>query len=355
MRIHIAYIQGAYLREYEKAYAALVCEELRQHGGASGLAVEPVPSRADLIILLPSAQYKTPDFIKILENDPLIREYADRVYAIDYDDHPAGLLAGLYTSIEEPFFDPATHRSWPILFMNNDLVYGLVREAVLALDPRRLFSFVGAPSHPLRNRLCHLFPGRTNDYHVEELRKWYDHNDGDRRRFIEVTLESMFCLCPRGYACYTNRICETMAMARVPVIIADDWIPFSFEENIPYYLKVPEADIEHLPKILSGHRGQADEYRRNARMLWEKYCSASRRVVAAVECIAKMAAQPGQRMTYAAYRELWHSREFLERAGWTPRQQFALRMEQHLRRWFPAARVPGVSNLMRYRNAPGMN
>jgi len=354
MRVHIAYVQGAPLRDYERAYVPSFSEELRQQGGELGLVVEPDPARADFIILWEGFEYKTLDYLRILAQDPLIRQHAERVYSINYEDHPEGLLAGLYTSLESPFHDPKRHRIWPFFLMNNQQVYQLTREEVLAGSPRLLFSFMGAASHEVRKRLFALFSQPAPGYLVQHVGKWYNHNDEERGRFLSVALDSVFCLCPHGYCSYTPRITEVMAMARVPVIIADDWIPFSFEENLPYYVKVPERDLEHLPDILSGHRGRADEYRRNARMLWEKYCSASRRVVAAVESIAKMAAQSGDRITYASYQELWHSREFLERAGWTSRQQLALRMEQHLRRWFPTTKVPGVSNLMRYRNAPGM-
>jgi hypothetical protein len=140
-----------------------------------------------------------------------------------------------------------------------------------------------------------------------------------------------------------------MAMARVPVIIADDWVPFSFEEKIPYYIKVREEDVAWLPDILSARRSDAEEYRQNARFLWEKYCSVRNRFVSTVECFAKMAERNGEERSYAAYQERWHSKTFLENAGWTLRQQFALRMEQRARRWFPSIRMPGVSNLMRYR------
>ena len=139
-------------------------------------------------------------------------------------------------------------------------------------------------------------------------------------------------------------------MGRAPVVIADNWIPFTFKENIPYYLRVPESELEYLPEILNNRREEAREIGRNARILWEKYCSRSRRMVAALECIATLAASQGERLTFASLREMWHSKAFQEKCGWTTRQRLALRAEQRLRRWFPGIKIPGVSTLMRYRN-----
>ena len=214
MRVHLAYIHGAYLRDYENAYLPMVEAEMRQHGAAVDLYLEKDPTRSDIIVLLQSAQYKTRQYIDLLENDPLIRNHAERSYVIDYDDHPEGMLAGLYTSIEHPFFNPDIHRSWPILFMNNPFVYDVDPAAHSADPPTRLFSFIGAASHELRKRLFGLFSGASSSYHVAEIKKWYNHNDEDRRRFVQLAFDSAFCLCPRGYAAYTNRISEVMAMAR---------------------------------------------------------------------------------------------------------------------------------------------
>jgi hypothetical protein len=347
MRIHFAYPRDAFLRDYEKEYLAMVEHELRQHGGACGLQLAASPAQADILILLQSAQYKTREYIKVLESDPLIRDHAERIYVIDYDDHPEGMLAGLYTSIEAPFYDATLHRSWPILFMNNPFVYDLDVAGLWRRSPTRLFSFVGAASHRVRTQLFELFSSPSADYHVEEIKKWYNHNHSDRRRFLEVGIDSAFCLCPRGYAAYTNRISEVMAMGRAPVIIADDWIPFSFSETLPYYIRVAEKDVEHLPDILAARRDEAQTLGRNARTLWEHNCSKTRRITAAVECVAKLAAQ-GAKMSFVQYRELWHSKSFLRKAGWTTRQRLALRLEQRVQQWFPGVKVPGVSATMRH-------
>jgi hypothetical protein len=352
VKVHLAFVQNAFLREYEKAYVSQISSELRQSGAAAQITVETDPARADIIILLESAEYKTVDYLRLLENDPLIRQHAERVYTVNYDDHPEGLLAGLYTSLEGAHFQPDIHRIWPVLFMNNSLVNQLTTDEVLAHTPTRLFAFAGAESHALRAKLFRLFATPSPTWSVERIDKWYNHTDDDRRRFVNVALDSLFGLCPRGYTSYTNRICEVMALARVPVIIADDWQPFSFESDRPYYIRVPERDLEHLPDILAGQRREAEEYRRQARLIWERNCSPKRRMIAAIECAAQLAATPAGRPSYAAYRERWHSQEFLSGIGWTFRQRVALRLQQHVRRHFPTVNLPGITPEIWQRNAP---
>lgn len=351
MRVHVAYIQGGFLRDYERSYVPMVQEAIRTQGQEHGVHLEEDPAKADLIILWEGFQYKTPQYIERLENDPLIKCHTDRVAVINYDDHPEGFLRGLYTSLEPPFFDSSLHRIWPFMLMNNPLVAGLAREEVDPCVPQYLFSFAGAASHPVRQRLFATFHSPSPRYHITHVNKWYNHNEKERRQFIDLALSSRFCLCPHGYCAYTPRITEVMAMARVPVIIADDWIPFSFPESEPYYLKVPEREIAGLPDYLESQCSIADTYRHNARRLWEKYCAPQRSILAAVNALTSLVQNTASRRTFPEYRERWHSHTFRTQLGWTLPQRLALRAEQRVRRWIPAIKVPGVSPLMRYRNA----
>lgn len=351
MKFFISYLQDAHLREYEKQYVPQFSAEVDRQSASTRVRLVDRPEQADFIILWEGFEYKTPRYIDLLEADPLVRKHADRVYSINYDDHPEGFLAGAYTSLEAPFFLPEIHRIQPFFLMNNPRVYDLTREDVLRYAPSKLFSFRGAASHPIRKRLFSLYPTPTEEFHVEHVKRWYDHADDDRLAFARLALDSIFCLCPHGYAAYTPRITEVMSLARVPVIIADDWIPFSFGEETPYYIKVAEKDVDRLPQILRERAPEAESLRRNARRLWEEHCSPERRAVSIVESLAALAQRPGPKLTYDAYRDRWRSRALMKNLGWTPVQRLALRLEQHLQRRIPGARMPGVSPLMRYRNA----
>nr|GEV81876.1 probable glucuronoxylan glucuronosyltransferase IRX7 [Tanacetum cinerariifolium] len=76
-----------------------------------------------------------------------------------------------------------------------------------------------------------------------------------RRRFTGYHSEiarSTFCLCPLGWAPWSPRLVESIALGCVPVIIADG-IHLPFESTIPWTdisLIVAEKDVTHLAAIL---------------------------------------------------------------------------------------------------------
>ncbi|PWA94059.1 Exostosin-like protein [Artemisia annua] len=76
-----------------------------------------------------------------------------------------------------------------------------------------------------------------------------------RHRFAGYHSEiarSTFCLCPLGWAPWSPRLVEAVALGCIPVIIADG-IHLPFESTIPWpdiSLTVPEKDVAHLDTIL---------------------------------------------------------------------------------------------------------
>ncbi|GLJ06538.1 hypothetical protein SUGI_0041430 [Cryptomeria japonica] len=76
-----------------------------------------------------------------------------------------------------------------------------------------------------------------------------------RKRFQDYQSEivrSVFCLCPLGWAPWSPRIVESVALGCVPVIIADN-ISLPYSDVIPWHnisLTVPERDVAKLGKLL---------------------------------------------------------------------------------------------------------
>ncbi|GMG98784.1 hypothetical protein Nepgr_000624 [Nepenthes gracilis] len=67
-------------------------------------------------------------------------------------------------------------------------------------------------------------------------------------------VRSVFCLCPLGWAPWSPRLVESVALGCIPVIIADG-ISLPFPDAVPWpdiSLTVPENDVEKLGRIL-GH------------------------------------------------------------------------------------------------------
>lgn len=65
-------------------------------------------------------------------------------------------------------------------------------------------------------------------------------------------LRSVFCLCPLGWAPWSPRIVESVALGCVPVIIADN-VALPYPDVVPWAnisLSVPERDVAKLGKVL---------------------------------------------------------------------------------------------------------
>jgi putative beta-1,4-xylosyltransferase IRX10 len=90
------------------------------------------------------------------------------------------------------------------------------------------------------------------------LLKTYEHDplmqifEGPSKNYLEEVKNSVFCLCPRGFAPWSRRFFDSVALGCIPVIIADN-IELPFEEFIDYRkftVKVMESDIANLKDIL---------------------------------------------------------------------------------------------------------
>ncbi|KAI7734467.1 hypothetical protein M8C21_013380, partial [Ambrosia artemisiifolia] len=121
--------------------------------------------------------------------------------------------------------------------------------------PRDIFAFFRGKMevHP-KNVSGRFYSKRVR---TEILRKY----GNDRRFFLKrhrfpgyqsEIVRSMFCLCPLGWAPWSPRLVESVALGCVPVIIADG-IRLPFESTIPWSnisLTVRENDVAKLGHIL---------------------------------------------------------------------------------------------------------
>jgi len=196
------------------------------------------------------------------------------LFALSIEDQPLGVLPGIYTSLEPVNFDPKLHLSWPHLEAPNRVV-----EDALETSQRQhslLFTFSGSCSHPLRRKLFSTYGSEQNGiWNVQEIKRWYNHTEDEHEKYVEDILNSYFVLCPRGIACYSHRIFETILLERVPVIIADDWVPFSFAEQ-DYYVKIPESEVGNMASLLGQELEKYDDYLANLKIVKAKWLSQDR-------------------------------------------------------------------------------
>ena len=293
---------------WEEGYVRGFAAELCASTPATYHVVERVED-ADLVLLLESNKHKTPKSIPRYLQESVLTGFCSNVCSVNYEDTPAGILRGLYTSLEGNRFDEAIHKSWPALYLPNERVYDADEPLIQNTRPNYLFSFVGSVSHPLRRRLIGRYAVPNPRYKVLESKSWYNHSREENMNYIDAILASNFALCPRGHSCYTHRIPEVMALGRVPVVIADGWIPFSIPEK-DYFIRVPEKALDDLETILKTRRPEAEALGRRAREIWLKYFAKATRAQATTNAARELVARAAEPLTLAAYRRRWRSSHF---------------------------------------------
>jgi hypothetical protein len=92
-----------------------------------------------------------------------------------------------------------------------------------------LASFIGtSTTHPLRQQISTYISNKKDIYYFSRD-KWSEGVvEEDKKRFIEVTMRSKFCLAPRGYGRSSFRFFEAMLMDIIPIYFWNDfeWLPY---------------------------------------------------------------------------------------------------------------------------------
>ncbi len=259
----LAFVQSSRAADWEKAFMLRVKDELAQSiPGASFQIVDQI-EQADLVlysdtISRKSSRQELSDCRKLLTR---VQAQGGLLFALNFEDQPLGVLPGIYSSLPPQCFDSKLHLSWPHLEAPNKAVE--IAPMTCPSQAQLLFNFVGSRSHRLRKKLFSLYGSTSGgDWKVVEIDRWYNHTEGEQNQYVQDIINSWFVLCPRGIAAYSHRIFESILLERVPVIIADDWVPFSFPEQ-GYYIRIPEKEIGQIVPILEREFKNYDVYHSN--------------------------------------------------------------------------------------------
>lgn len=219
------------------------------------------------------------------------RRHRDKVYVIDERDRPWCALPGLYASM------PRSRLRAGAQLACGYHVIGDPRDRLRPTfdadaEPDLLFSFMGSATHPCREP---LFALRHERAVVERVSGFVFADPGqagfaDRRaQFAETLWRSKFGLCPRGHGTSSIRFFETMAAGRVPVIIADEWVPPFGLDVDAFAIRWPEGDVDGLPAELERREGDWTELGRNARRAYETHFGESVLFDRTMDAIAALA------------------------------------------------------------------
>jgi hypothetical protein len=233
---------------------------------------------ADIIIFWEPHQDSEAVWAPRLRASPLIQEFPNKAFVVSVEDNPLGFLPGLYSSLSKRFFNPRRHQS---CFYHRTPNAGLPsRPAPLADEaPNWLASFVGARSHDVRDRLFEMgarLAGEGVSLRETERGRYNSDPFGltfadERAAYVDSILDAKFSLCPRGNGVATFRLQETLALARAPVVISDDWEPIEGPDWGRFAVFVKERDIGRLPEILRDYESRWKEMGALARRVYDQY------------------------------------------------------------------------------------
>jgi hypothetical protein len=238
------------------------------------------PGIADIVLFVESHDDDAASgaFLENVLADEVYRRHADRCLVHSGQDHPAPILPGIYPSLEHRWAWRGWARSGCYLTVSNTFV---TSSPPAFRSPKSILgSFVGVcGSLELRRCLVSTL-GDQPSFAVEDSGPRFigalQRNDHAgvaalKARFVELARSSRFLLCPRGEGASSIRLFEAMELGVAPVIISDDWTEPAGPRWGEFSLRVPERDLEAIPRLLREHASGAEAMGRAARLAWEEY------------------------------------------------------------------------------------
>jgi hypothetical protein len=291
-------------------FTAELLESLKDQGQSSKEVRLVGPEQADIILFM--EHVKEGPYFHAVRKCPIVKRYREKCFVVCEHAHPIPFLPGIYTGIERRQYRPDRTRTG---FFQQKYPNPFVRYE--PPDPKApyLYSFVGdASTWPVRQALFDL-PHKNRSY-LEDVAgrcKYirYRGTEEEKRSFqshyVDVSLKSKFVLCPRGIAPSTVRLFETMKMGRVPVVIADEWVPPEGPDWDAFTVRLEERDVARLPDVMQAYESKAVEMGRQARDTWEAWFSPEvrlERIAEWCQSIANKRKCPEKVLRWTAYRHL---------------------------------------------------
>ena len=254
-------------RDYERLLAFSRTDSIKRHGLVDD------PNAADFIAFIGSS---LPNFSDV-RSSVLYKKYKSKSVLFYSGDKSIPIMPGVYTCLEKRWFSrfiKGIRSGFYLRVAENESMdlSGKIEEA------RYLFSFVGSSqNHPVRKKICQLQSDRAFIKDTSDERAQADGVAGENiergLRYRKTVEQSKFILCPAGKGISSWRLFETMRAGRVPVVIADHWVPGDGPPWSEFSIFVAEKDVNRLSEILEQQEAKATAMGAAARQAWEKYYS----------------------------------------------------------------------------------
>jgi hypothetical protein len=243
------------------------------------------PNSADIILFVENAQSKSDPYYNVLLSHPLVRGNPERVFMYNETDFPWCVLPGIYCSMPRRGFTYLRQRAYCYLYSVNENVRPSSNE-----EADILYSFVGAQTHKCRRKILKLHDERAVLEDTSKFSIWTETSKEEMRRrkesYSRIMQRSKFILCPRGNGTSSYRLFETMQAGRAPVVISDQWVAPDGPEWERFLLRIPEARIYEIGKVVRQHEHEYLERGQLALQAWDEWFSPAVRFHRVVEACA---------------------------------------------------------------------
>lgn len=256
--------------DFDRLSAAVCFDVFREH------SLVDSPDLADIILFVGSTY---PDHRDVRAH-PFLRSHKQKCFLFHSDDYVIPFLPGVYVNITRRWYSQRRTRTGFYLRVFDS---EFISHKPSVADCEYLFCFIGSTrTHPVRGRILSLKHPRA---HLEDTsalvapddrKKTFfmvDYRPNDSVHYGDVLARSKFVICPRGYACSSWRLFETMKAGRVPVIVSDEWVPPEGPAWESFSIRVRESDVAQIPRIVEEQESMAETMGRLARATWESWFS----------------------------------------------------------------------------------
>jgi hypothetical protein len=302
---------------------------------------------ADFIVFIEPPRHKFAGYGDTLSAQPAVRRFPERCFAYDWADGPAGFLPGVYPSIGRNQWDPARLVAGGFLRPYNAAVLSAARvESYSSATPAFLMYFRGAASHVVRRRLTASLVDNP-DVDVSLTEEWFTHSGEQKADHVSRLQSAKFAVCPRGVGAATFRVYEAMALGRAPVIVSDEWVEPQGPDWSKFALRVSEARISDLTRILREREDDWAEMGRLAHQAWEQFFAHPVAVATMLSAVERISLARARGETLDELRARWSSRRFKVENGWAKEQRLKrLITSTEVRRRLRRRIIPGASTAL---------
>jgi len=311
----------------------LVSDDLRlgqkfiQHNFDNARAIQATSANeADIIIIFQGWSFKLPEYADQLCVDPLIQNYAHKVYVVNYDSTVReGFFPGCYVSLQKSHYDPK--RFVPCAYPK---VYNeFIDDSLISEPTKYLLSFRGTlHSHEVRGRMFNDLKHAKNSLMIDNTKVFHSHTAHEKKTYLKQLAQSQFVLCPRGTSPNSYRLFETMQLGRCPVIISDQWVPPNGPTWADCSIQIDESNTSKVESILNQRQHEAEFLGANARAVWEAYFCEEKIYQSYLDNIIDLFhADTCLTKSFEEYQTYWRSKSFLHKNDWSLSQKLMRRLK----------------------------